>query len=189
MKRTITILLVLIMVLSLTACGKSEAVKQTESAIDEIGTVSLESENAIANAEKLYNILTDKEKEKVSNRLTLVNSRDEYNSLVAAAAAAAAQEEAKLESAMCSALLSAIEAKQKYPTNPKWTSKINPNKTKYEVSTKEMVGTKYHFCGTLYLYDDYGNLCAQYIDGSGSYKISFDVYLNSDGTADEVKLK
>lgn len=61
---------------------KSEAVKNTEDAINAIGTVTENSAEAIEKAEKLYGILTDEEKSKVSNRLTLVSAREEYDALV-----------------------------------------------------------------------------------------------------------
>lgn len=57
---------------------KSEAVKSAEDAISAIGEVSVDSGDAIANAEKLYGILTDTEKEKVENRLTLVEAREQF---------------------------------------------------------------------------------------------------------------
>ena len=81
MKKIIAVALVVIMLLSLCACGKSEAIKAAEEAINSIGEVSLESEAAIENAEKLYNILTDSEKAEVSNRLTLVNAREAFEKL------------------------------------------------------------------------------------------------------------
>ncbi len=65
----------------LTGCGKSEAVTATEQAISAIGEVTINSGDAIANAEKMYNILTDSEKEKVSNRLELVEAKDAFEKL------------------------------------------------------------------------------------------------------------
>ena len=59
MKRFVALFLALIMCLSLCACGKSEAVKAAEEAIAAIGEVTADSEGSIANAEKLYNFLTD----------------------------------------------------------------------------------------------------------------------------------
>ena len=188
MKRVL--ILSVIIVLLIGGCGKSEAVKKTEDAIAAIGTITLESEGAIIDAEKLYNILTDKEKEQVSNRLVLVDARDEYEKLVTETAAAAKQSEEQLEASMCLALLNAIKEKQSYSTKPvPWKSSINPNKTRYEVSISEMQEENYRFCGTCYLYDDYGNLTSRFSDGSGSYKVSFEIILAPDGSAISVSLK
>lgn len=82
MKRFIIYLLVIVMALSLCACGKSEAVKAAEEAINNIGNVTLDSESVIKNAEKLYNVLTDAEKAEVENRLTLVDAREAYDALL-----------------------------------------------------------------------------------------------------------
>ncbi len=83
MKRnTMLIIAALILwALCLTGCGKSEAVTATEQAISAIGEVTVNSGDAIANAEKMYNILTDSEKEKVSNRLELVEAKDAFEKL------------------------------------------------------------------------------------------------------------
>lgn len=73
-------------------CGQTEVdtalVQETEKAIDEIGEVSLDSEKTIRKAESYYNVLTDSEKAKVTNRLTLADARENYDSLVEEAAAA-----------------------------------------------------------------------------------------------------
>lgn len=83
LKRIFAIILVIALCIPLCACGKSEAVKAAEEAINSIGAVSLDSESAILNAEKLYNLLTDAEKAEVSNRLTLVDAREAYDKLLA----------------------------------------------------------------------------------------------------------
>ena len=82
MKRVISLLLTLIMCLSLCACGKSEAATAYEALVEEIGTVSLDSEESIIEAENAYQALTDKEKKSVeeSNDI-LENKRAEYDSL------------------------------------------------------------------------------------------------------------
>ena len=92
MKRFLTFLLVLVFTLSLCGCGKTKDASAAEQAIAAIGTVTLDSEDAILNAEKLYGILTDKEKESIKNRIDLVNAREEYDRLVLEA-----QEEAQQE--------------------------------------------------------------------------------------------
>lgn len=79
MKKFIALLFVFIMCISLVACGgKSEAVKAAEEAIAAIGEITVDSGDAIANAEKYYNILTDAEKAEVENRMTLVDAKEKY---------------------------------------------------------------------------------------------------------------
>lgn len=80
-KKIVLLLLCVCVTMSICACGKSEATKNAEEAIESIGTVTLESLEKIENAEKLYGILTDAEKEKVENRLLLVEARETYDKL------------------------------------------------------------------------------------------------------------
>ena len=54
MKRMIAICLCSILLLSLCACGKSKEAQAVDDLILAIGEVSLESENAIENAESAY---------------------------------------------------------------------------------------------------------------------------------------
>lgn len=82
MKKTISLLLALVLCLSLCACGKSDAVIAVEEAISNIGEVSIESSEAISHAQKLYDILTEDEKEKVENRLLLADAVEEYEKAV-----------------------------------------------------------------------------------------------------------
>ena len=93
MKRTIAILLALLMVLSLTACGrggqttptpeptpeKPEEVKNVENLIDSIGTVTIQSKEAIELAEKEYSYLSENNKAQVSNYSNLLRARDSYS--------------------------------------------------------------------------------------------------------------
>ncbi len=83
MKKGMSLVLVLVLCLSLCGFGKSQAVQETEKAINDIGTVSLSSEDAIKKAEKLMSVLTEREKEKVSNRLILIDARETFDELVA----------------------------------------------------------------------------------------------------------
>ena len=76
---------------------KSEAVLAAENAIVGIGTVSLNSQKALEEAEKLYAFLTDAEKEQVSNRLTLLEARNTYDALVAEEQQRAEQEASAYE--------------------------------------------------------------------------------------------
>ena len=62
---------------------KSSIVKSAEKAINDIGTVSIESEELIIEAEKLYASLTENQKDDVTNYFTLLEAREEYNAIVA----------------------------------------------------------------------------------------------------------
>ena len=81
MKKIISLLLVVVMCLSLVACGKSEEVTNVESLISAIGSVSENSENAIVAAENAYNALTPDDKNKVSNYNTLLDARKTYDAI------------------------------------------------------------------------------------------------------------
>ena len=71
MKKAITLMIALIMVVSLSACGKSQLVIDVEEMIDSIGVVSLESGETIEKAEKMFAVLSEKEKSSVENRIDL----------------------------------------------------------------------------------------------------------------------
>lgn len=60
---------------------KNKNVRKTEEAIKAIGTVTLDSEDAIEEAEELYDDLTDAEKDKVENVRELEEAKDEYEDL------------------------------------------------------------------------------------------------------------
>ena len=81
MKKAIPLLLALVLCLSLTACGKSEAVKNVEAMIDALGEITLESIDTIRSAEDAYNALTADEQKKVDNYETLTEARDSYYEL------------------------------------------------------------------------------------------------------------
>lgn len=80
MRRALALILALSMTILMCACGSS-AVKDAETAINEIGEVTTDSLEQITKAEKLYNLLTDAEKGKVKNRLALVEAREEFDKL------------------------------------------------------------------------------------------------------------
>lgn len=82
MKKAISLFLALIMCLSLCACGKSEAVKETEQAIKAIGKVTMSSQDAIEEASNLFDALTSEDQAKVSNRNDLSKAKDEFQGLV-----------------------------------------------------------------------------------------------------------
>ena len=77
--------LVIAVVVGILVMG-GKAVDKVEAAIDAIGTVTLESKEAIEEAEYLYAELADGKKKKVENRETLFAARDEYDSQVNAVA-------------------------------------------------------------------------------------------------------
>lgn len=83
MKKALPVLLVIVMCLSLCACGKSQSVKDVEDAIKSIGEVSLDSKEKIEKAERMYDYLTEKEKSSVENKGQLVEARYAYDSLYA----------------------------------------------------------------------------------------------------------
>ncbi len=79
MKRVFSLLLVFVICLSLCACGKSEAVINFESSVEQIGMVSIDSEDKISAAEEAYKVLTDKEKESVAEgHAILTEKRDAF---------------------------------------------------------------------------------------------------------------
>ena len=90
MKKTIVWLLVIVLVLSLTACGnttadseKSGAAAAVEEMIAGIGTVSLESKDLIENTEKAYEALSSAQKKEVENYAILVAARGSFDTLTA----------------------------------------------------------------------------------------------------------
>ena len=82
MKKFIALLLAAVMCLSLVACGKSEAAKTMDEMIEGIGNVTLESEEAIAAAEKMYEALTEEQKSELDNYALLVAARAELDKLI-----------------------------------------------------------------------------------------------------------
>ncbi len=84
MKKIIALTILVVLCLSLFGCGKSEAVTAFEGLVEEIGTVTLDSETAIVAAENAYAALSDKEKEEVHDSYaSLTRYRFEYNEKVA----------------------------------------------------------------------------------------------------------
>lgn len=76
MKKALSLLLVLVISLSLCACGK---VNDTEKLIAEIGQVSIDSGDAIAAAQEAYDALNEKQQAKVENIETLVEAHKQYD--------------------------------------------------------------------------------------------------------------
>ncbi|MBQ6718895.1 MAG: hypothetical protein IJN20_00910 [Oscillospiraceae bacterium] len=67
MKKMLFFVLVFAICLSLCACGKSEEVKAVEEKIASIGEVTIEKADTIQEANRAYDALNDKDKEKVEN--------------------------------------------------------------------------------------------------------------------------
>ncbi len=85
MKRMLAMVLALAMLCCLTACGKSENVKNYEAMLEAVGEVTVESDEAIKAAEDAYELLTDEEKEKVDNGKDVVALREQYKEACATA--------------------------------------------------------------------------------------------------------
>ncbi len=120
------IVLTLFLLVHLTACGKSQGVKQVEQAIADIGTVTLSSEQEIQNAEDMYEMLTDKEKEKVENRFDLIDARNELEGLKRAEEQRKVEEERRKAMTELSLLKNGLEtAKSKLEFTKKYAGNVN----------------------------------------------------------------
>ena len=82
MNKVISLLLALVICLTLCACGKSEAAELVDSMILSIGTVTLNSEDALLSAEKAYDQLSEKDKDKVENLAVLLEARIAFDKLI-----------------------------------------------------------------------------------------------------------
>ena len=79
MKKAVSILLVLAMVFSLCACGKSKAATECENMIAALGEVDVDSGAAIETAEKAYAALTKDEQNSISeSAAVLADARSAY---------------------------------------------------------------------------------------------------------------
>lgn len=84
MKKILLWVLAGAMMLSLAACGKSEAAKAVDDQIAAIGEVTLESETAISEAEAAVDALADEDREQLDNVDKLEQARADYEALVLA---------------------------------------------------------------------------------------------------------
>ena len=115
MKKSLALLIAIIMLFSLVACGgaesepKNEKAEKVMSLIEDIGTVSLDSENAIVRAEEAYAELSDDDKKEVETYDDLVKAREEYDALVVAAEEQAKREEAIAEVEALIAEITAVD--------------------------------------------------------------------------------
>jgi hypothetical protein len=83
MKKSLTILLTLGLVLfAFFGCGTDSQTKEVIAFIDAIGGVTLDSKDAIANAETAYAALGDSQRERVHNAETLTVARDIFDELM-----------------------------------------------------------------------------------------------------------
>ncbi len=80
-KKKILCCVTLVACLLLVACGKSQAAQQVDGLISSIGEVSLESKDAIEEAEGALLALEEKEREQVENEELLIEARSTYNVL------------------------------------------------------------------------------------------------------------
>ncbi len=84
MKKILAFVFSIMVIMSLSACGKSEAAIACEEAIQAVGTVTLDSKKALEKAETAYNALSDEEKGQISEASKqLAEFRKEYNVLSA----------------------------------------------------------------------------------------------------------
>lgn len=81
MKKVISLVLVLVMCLSLTACKSKEA-RNVEKLIDAIGEVTLGSESAIISAENAYRALTEEDTAEIENYEILTTARTTLDALI-----------------------------------------------------------------------------------------------------------
>ena len=86
MKRMITLLLTLSLCVCLCACGKSSEAKKADELILAIGEVSLDSKNAIQDAQSYYDTLTEEQKSEVENYPVLQSASETLESLERVAA-------------------------------------------------------------------------------------------------------
>lgn len=82
MKKYLVFVLVLSIAIVMCACGKSEAAKTADSLISAIGVVTLNSENAIIEAEKAVEALEQKDLDSIEGIEVLHSARADYEALV-----------------------------------------------------------------------------------------------------------
>ena len=78
MKKVFIGIIAIIMVLGLVGCGKSNEVKTVEELISAIGTVSIESGEAIHSASDAYSALNEKQQKEVENIATLQDAEKSF---------------------------------------------------------------------------------------------------------------
>ena len=83
MKRIISLIAILIVCISLCACGKSKEATMVDELVLNIGEVSLESRNVIETARNSYDALTEDQKKEVENLEILISAEETLRTLVA----------------------------------------------------------------------------------------------------------
>ena len=83
MKKVVNLLLAFMVMIPLVGCGQSEAAKNVDSLISQIGTVTLQSEGVIISAEEALGSLSESDIKSVKNIAQLQEARNEFNTLVA----------------------------------------------------------------------------------------------------------
>ena len=117
MKKTFYLLIAFIFVTAtvclLSGCGKSDAVVAVENLINQIGNVTLDSKQAIEDAEEAYGKLTDEDKKAVENYEILTSAQTKFGELEreqkAREAEMLAEEERKKEEELLSSIVGVWE--------------------------------------------------------------------------------
>ncbi len=82
MKRLLSLTLMMVMVFSLSACGKSDAAQNVDDQISAIGEVTLDSESKITEAESALAALSQEDRDQVDGAGELAEARTAYDALV-----------------------------------------------------------------------------------------------------------
>lgn len=99
MRKAISLLLALSMVFALCGCGKSDEAVVVEYLINQIGTVTLDSKQAIDDAKEAYGKLSDADKKAVENYETLTSAQAKFAELEKELEAKRLEEEKKKKEA------------------------------------------------------------------------------------------
>ena len=113
MKKRYLLPMILLLMISLSACGKSENATAVEDQITALGSITLESETSIAAAEKAWEALTEEEKAQVENYETLTAARNSYEQLILQNAADSIDQEILKIDSMKSGKPDAVKAAKK----------------------------------------------------------------------------
>ena len=81
--KKVTLCFMLIAVFFIAGCGKTDAAKETESLIEQIGEVTISNQAAVDTAKASYESLSEKEQKSIDNFDTLVRAEETLNQLLA----------------------------------------------------------------------------------------------------------
>lgn len=176
MKRTIALILAFIMIISLSACGKSKAATAADELIASIGTVTLNSESAIIDAEEAVANLSSDDLGELENLELLKSSRAEFDKLYE-------EEQKRLEEERTLTIVTSeswfgIYEGDEYKFNADGTGSHNGVSLEYQVSDG-MVNITEGAAGTTkytLLLDDSANNAKLFIDGSENYYVQKEAY-------------